>query len=109
MEIMLSDEIQAGLDAARLESLRRDARLCLLVEGQSFVVLRMWDMGFAVEAANAPDLRGAADLYEGDVHQFQCLIVAQKETGGEMQYLFRRATRVARCAALDFERTSAAH
>ena len=104
METVLSKEIQAGLDAARLAGLRKASRLRINVDGQVHPVLRMWKTGFAVAAEDAPHLRGLVDLYDGANHLFQCLIVAGEEEAGEMQYEFKRATAVAQSAALDFEK-----
>jgi hypothetical protein len=106
METVLSKEIQAGLDAARLARLRKSSRLRIDVDGSVHPVLRMWKTGFAIEAENAPHLRGLVDLYDGANHLFQCLIVAADEEAGEMQYEFKRATAVAAAAALDFERAA---
>ena len=106
MEAMLSKEIQAGLDAARLQSLRKGARLRLNVDGVTYPVLRTWKSGFSVIAEETPHLRGLADLYDGAQHLFQCLIVASEEDGGEMRYEYKRATAVASRAALDFVRSA---
>ncbi|MFG6517380.1 hypothetical protein ACGYK4_12010 [Sulfitobacter sp. 1A13368] len=104
MEEFLSKEIQAGLDAARMASLRKGARLRLEAGGDVYRVLRMWKTGFSVDAQDAPKLRGLVDLYDGSLHLFQCLIVASEEEAGEMRYEFKRATAVADCPPLDFER-----
>ena len=104
MEEFLSKEIQAGLDAARMASLRKDARLRLEAGGDVYRVLRMWKTGFSVDAQDAPKLRGLVDLYDGSLHLFQCLIVASEEEAGEMRYEFKRATAVADRQPLDFER-----
>lgn len=104
METVFSKEIQAGLDAARLASLRKASRLRIDLDGKIHPVLRMWKTGFAVAADDAPHLRGLVDLYDGANHLFQCLIVAGEEEAGEMQYEFKRATAVAHAAALDFEK-----
>jgi hypothetical protein len=104
METVLSKEVQAGLDAARIASLRKSSRLRIDVDGVTHKVLRMWKGGFAMEASEAPHLRGLVDLYDGANHMFQCLIVASDEEGGEMRFEFKRATPVASAAALDFER-----
>lgn len=104
--MFFSKEVQAGLDAARRKDRRKAARLRIEVDGQSYPVLRMWKTGFALEAENAPHLRGLVDLFEGGRQLFQCLIVASAEEDGEMQYEFKRATPVAGAAALDFVRRS---
>lgn len=106
METVFSKEIQAGLDAARLANLRKSSRLRLDVDGDVHPVLRMWKTGFAVDATDAPNLRGLVDLYDGANHLFQCLIVAGEEEAGEMQYEFKRATAVANAAALDFVKSA---
>jgi hypothetical protein len=106
MEEMLSKEVQAGLDAARRETLKKASRLRLDVAGQKITVLRTWKTGFSVAAQDAPNLRGLVDLFDGTNHLFQCLIVAGEEEAGEMRYEFKRATPVASAAALDFERAS---
>lgn len=105
MESVLSKEIQAGLDAARLQSLRKASRLRVSVGSEKFAVLRLDDTGFTVAAEDAPNLRGRVDLYDGSAHQFQCLIVASEEDAGEMRYEFKRATPIATAAALDFEQS----
>ncbi|MBM1310008.1 hypothetical protein JQT66_07510 [Sulfitobacter mediterraneus] len=106
MEIFFSKEVQAGLDAARRDSLRKASRLRIDVNGVIYPVLRMWKTGFAVEAEDAPKLRGLVDLYDGANHLFQCLIIASEEEAGEMRYEFKRATAVASAAALDFEKAA---
>ncbi len=106
MEEILSKEIQAGLDAARLDSMRKASRLRIAVDGQQYPVVRQWKTGFAVIATDVPALRGLVDLYDGAVHLFQCLIVASDEENGEMGYEFKRATAAADKAPLDFVRSA---
>ena len=64
----------------------------------------MTDEGFALDAADAPKLRGLADLFDGSRHLSQCLIVAANEEDGEMVYDFKRNTTAHDGAPLDFER-----
>lgn len=104
MEFQLPREIQAGLDAARVDNLRKASRLRIVADGVQHKVLRFWQTGFSMDSETAPHLRGLVDLYDGSVHLFQCLIVAMDEEGGEMRFEFKRATRVSEEAALDFER-----
>ncbi len=106
MDYILPKEVQAGLDKARTERLRRSSRLRLLVGDRIYPVLRLWKTGFAIDAEDAPHLRGLVDLFDGTVHLFQCLIVASDEENGEMQYEFKRATAIADAPALDFEKPS---
>lgn len=102
MEAIFSKEIQAGLDKARVDSLKRASRLRVAVDGDMQPVLRLWKSGFAVEE-NAPTMRGLIDLYDGTVHLMQCLIIASDDAAGERRYEFKRATAVADRPPLDFE------
>ncbi|WP_286760251.1 MULTISPECIES: hypothetical protein [Sulfitobacter] len=106
MEAILPKDIQAGLDAARVDSLRKSSRLRVHADGVEHKVLRYWDTGFSLDAQTAPQLRGRVDLFDGAAHLFQCLIVAVEQEGGEMLFDFKRATRVAKSAALDFEQSA---
>lgn len=103
METVFSKEIQAGLDLARMEGMKKSSRLRVNVDGKIFPVLRMWKTGFAMEA-DAPALRGFVDLYDGSMHLFQCLIVNSYDEGnGQRHFEFKRATAVTQKPALDFE------
>lgn len=104
METVFSKEIQAGLDAARVASMRKASRLRIDLDGEVFPVLRISKTGFSIAIGDAPKLRGLVDLYDGANHLLQCLIVAQEEDGGEMVYEFKRATAVMDRAPVDFER-----
>ena len=94
--------------AARQAAMRKSSRLRVDVDGQMFPVLKLEKTGFAVALEDAPNLRGLVDLYDGAKHLFQCLIVFSEEDGTEMRYEFKRATPVAKGAALDFERRAEA-
>jgi hypothetical protein len=104
MTTFLPKEVQAGLDSARLASLKSASRLRLCVNNTTYPVLRMWKTGFSMPSEDAPRLRGYVDLYDGSIHLFQCLIVASEEEAGEMCYEFKQLTAVSDKAALDFER-----
>lgn len=102
MEAIFSKEIQAGLDMARVDALKRASRLRVTVDGEIHPILRLWKTGFAIESS-APSLRGLVDLYDGGQHLMQCLIMASDDEGGERRYEFKRATVVADKPAADFE------
>ncbi|MEO0391541.1 MAG: hypothetical protein AAF218_11470 [Pseudomonadota bacterium] len=102
----LPKDVQTGLDNARMQRLRSRSRLRLRVGGQTHPVLRMWKTGFTVALETAPNLRGFVDLYEGEVHLFQCLIIAAQEDGLEMSYEFKRATAISTSQPLDFEQVA---
>jgi len=100
----LPKDVQDGLDAARVHTMAKASRLRLTVAGRTHPVLRMWKTGFSVSVADAPHLRGFVDLFDGEAHLFQCLIIAAEEEGLEMRYEFKRATAIQDGPALDFER-----
>ncbi len=102
METVLSKEVQAGLDRARIDGMKRSSRLRVHVAGKTLPVLRLWKSGFAMEAGS-PRLRGHIDLHDGSNHLFRCLIIASEEEDGVQSYEFKRATLVADRPARDFE------
>lgn len=104
MTTFLPKDVQDGLEAARLAGLKKTSRLRVLAGDTFYPVLRKWRGGFTVEAATTPYLRGLVDLYEGDRHLCQCLIVASGADGGEVTYEFKRSTAAADRAPLDFYR-----
>ena len=72
------------------------------VGDEQYPVLKLWKNGFALDAENAPHLRGLVDLYDGARHISQCLIVASSEEDGLMEYEFKRNTAASKDAARDF-------
>lgn len=104
MSEFLPKEVREGLELARKRDLRKRSRLRVHVGEEIFSVLRFWDTGFALDAENAPHLRGLVDLYDGGRHLYQCLIVASDEENGEMNYEFKRNTAAVDKAPLDFYR-----
>ena len=104
MTTFLPKDIQEDLDQARLAVLKKTSRLRVAVDGATFPVLRMWQGGFAVEAAEMPRLRGLVDLYDGTHHLSQCLIIASEEDAGEMRYEYKWEREALDRAPLDFAR-----
>ena len=104
MSTYISDEVQAGLDQARLKAEKRNSRLRVQVDEKFYPVLKLWDTGFSLDSADAPNLRGLVDLYDGGRHLYQCLIVASEAEFGRMKYDFKRNTAVLDKAPLDFVR-----
>lgn len=100
----LPKEVLEGLEAARKADLKKKSRLRVRVGEDMYRVLRFWDGGFALDAENAPNLRGLVDLYNGGAHLYQCLIVASAEEDGQMLYEFKRNTAAVDRAPLDFVR-----
>jgi hypothetical protein len=100
----LPKDIQDGFDNARMGALRRKSRLRVQWDGQVFPILKYWKDGFAVDSALTTQLRGLVDVFDGARHEFQCLIVASRAEGDMLICDFKRATRVADRAALDYIR-----
>ena len=108
MSEFLPKEVREGLEAARKADLKKKSRLRIHVGDEVYPVLRFWENGFALDAENAPHLRGLVDLYNGGVHLYQCLIVASEEVAGVMKYEFKRSTEAVDKAPLDYYRDEAA-
>ena len=104
MTTFLSKEVQEGLDMARKRALKKKSRLRVHVDDEIFPVLKFWETGFALDAENAPHLRGLVDLYDGSRHLYQCLIVASEREDDQMVYDFKRNTAAVDHAPLDFVR-----
>lgn len=102
MSEFLPKEVREGLKLARKQALRRQSRLRLHVGEDVFPILRFWESGFALDIEDAPRLRGLVDVYDGEHHLYQCLIVASEEDGGTMIYEFKRSTAAVDKAPLDF-------
>ena len=104
MSTFLPKEVLAGIDAARAKDKRRKTKLRVETGDAYFPVLRMWDNGFAMDAEDAPKLRGLIDLFDGPRHLYQALIVASSEESGERHFEFKRNTEARDRAPLDFAR-----
>jgi hypothetical protein len=104
MSEYLPEAVRKGLEDARLALLRRSSKLCIHDGDHVYRVLRLWDGGMAVDAKDAPKLRGFVDLYDGVRHLYQCLIVAGREEDGQMIYDFKWSTAVSDRPAADFVR-----
>ncbi len=108
MSEYLPKEVREGLEQARKHRLRKKSRLNVKVGDQTFTILRYWEEGFALDADEAPKLRGLVDVFDGARHMSQCLIVASEKEAGEMVFEFKRATPHADKPPLDYERAEAA-
>lgn len=104
MSEFLPKEVRDGLEQARKRDLKKRSRLRVHDGDAVYPVLRFWDSGFALDAEDAPHLRGLVDIYDGSRHIYQCLIVASEEATGEMIYEFKRHTAAVDRAPLDFSR-----
>ena len=100
----LPEDIRAGLDVARKRKLKSQSRLRVRVGTETFPLLRYWDEGFALDLEGAPNLRGLVDVFDGENHVSQCLIIASAEDAGEIIYEFKRVTIASDMPPLDYER-----
>lgn len=98
----LPKEVREGLEAAHKRDTKRKSRLRVQLGDAVFPIIRLWDEGFALDAARTPRLRGLVDVYDGARHICQCLIVASTVENGELICDFKRSTLVRDVAPLDF-------
>ena len=82
MSTFLSKDVIAGLEAAQNADLRKKSRLRVESNKNSYPVLQLKKSGFCVEVERAPMIRGLVDLYDGDKHLKQCLVVALRKKMG---------------------------
>lgn len=102
MTDFLPEEVRAGLEKARRAAERKKSKLRVVAGDVSVPVLRAWDTGFAIAAEEAAHLRGLVDIYEGERHMGQQLIVTSREEDGEWIYDVKRTNIVMDRAPKDF-------
>ncbi|MDG2405701.1 MAG: hypothetical protein P8M25_12310 [Paracoccaceae bacterium] len=102
MSTFIPRDVQAGLDAARNRASRDSSRLKIKTGKESFRILRLWQNGFALEDKCAPAIRGFIDIYEGERHLYQCLVIASEDLEGERHFEFKRSTLATDRPPLDF-------
>ncbi|MGC8203064.1 hypothetical protein ACP2AV_10205 [Aliiroseovarius sp. PTFE2010] len=102
MNDFLPKEVRDGLEMARKAQLLKSSRLCVHAGDKVYRVLRLWGTGFAMDAEDAPKLRGLVDLYDGPSHLYQALIVTSDEDSGERIFEFKRATQAQTFAPRDY-------
>ncbi len=98
----ISPELEEMLKAARKKAMTSTSRLRVHVGQRTYPILKLWNGGFALDAENAPHLRGLVDIYDSAKHLMECLIVASAEEEGLMHYDFKRATQAHETAPRDF-------
>ena len=105
MSEFLPRELREEMELARRKKSRRRSRMKVRAGGHDFVILRYWDNGFALDAEDAPGLRGFVDLFDEGKHLCQALIVTSSEAEGERVFEFKSATPAAdKAPAADFVR-----
>ncbi len=93
----LSDEIHQALSKARHGQWR------VQMGKASFPILRLTGRGFVLAAEDAPGLRGFVDLYDGQRHMFNCLVVACGIQHGEAVFEYKRKSPLMTAPPADFE------
>lgn len=102
---VLPQDVSDGLDAARVRQRKARSRRSVRVGDKTFVILRHWDRGFALDRAEAPPLRGLVDVYEGERHLCQALVMRSRDDAGERVFEVKYETPVSSQAPLaDFVR-----
>ena len=104
MDVHMSAEVLAGLDRARKQAAKDSNRLRVMVGEETFPVLRSWKGGFALDAQDAPNLRGEVAFCDGSRVLHECLIICSAHEGREMVYEYKRRTPAVDQAPLDYVR-----
>ncbi|SFD06749.1 hypothetical protein [Tropicimonas isoalkanivorans] len=105
MSEFLSKALLDDMERARRSANRKRTHMTVCAGGQEFTILRYWNTGFALDAADAPGLRGLVDVYSGAKHLCQALVVTSSEEQGERVYEVKRSTPAQNTApAADFVR-----
>jgi hypothetical protein len=92
MADFLPQSIQDELAQARKAARRKKSRWSVHIADEAVPIVEYNSTGFAVDADDAPRLRGLIDIFEGSRHLFQALIVASARDGDVMRYEFKRNT-----------------
>ena len=102
MSTFLSKEVQAGLEAAQKQALKKSSRLRVHVREEIYPIFNLAGSTFEIGAEDAPRLRGLVDIYDGGRHLYQALIVTSSEAQDRWVYEFKRNTMASSKAPLDF-------
>lgn len=104
MSEYLPKSVREELTKARKLQEKRKSRLKVRAGDQEFTILRDWPGGFAIDADEEPNLRGRVDLFQGERHICEALIVTASEEDGERQFEYKWATRAEAPPAVDYVR-----
>lgn len=104
MTDFLPKHVLEGLRAAEKRDMKRRSTRRVHIGDEVYPILDFADEGFAVDAENAPHLRGLVDIYDGPRHLYQALIVASAQDGDLMRYEYKRNTAASTHPPVDFER-----
>lgn len=103
MNDFLPEAVRHGLEQARKTALRRSTRLCVHDGDDVYAIRRLWDGGFALDAAIAKKVRGRVEIYDGARHLYQCLIVDYADEGEERVFEFKWLHPVTDHPPVDYE------
>ncbi len=104
MSNMLPEAVLKGLEEARKAAQRKSNRLCVHAGEDVYRIHRLWDNGFAMNAEDAPKLRGHVQIYDGSRHLYQALVVTSREEQGERVFEFKWSQAAASGPAADYVR-----
>lgn len=92
MDIFLPEGFEPGRAREPMKGPKRAANLCVEAAGVYYPVLRNWNAGFSVAAADVPKLSGIVNLYDGADHLHQCLITTSEVANDEMIFAVKRSS-----------------
>lgn len=102
MSTITSDEMLRSIRPAKRAKRQVETGLRLVSPSGTCLIQRMWDNGCVLAYEDTPQLRGYVDIYDGDRHMFQCLIVAAEHDGDRVRCTFKRLTAVRMSAPVDY-------
>ena len=102
MNDILPEAVLRGLEQARKAAERKSNRLCVHAGDDVYRVHRLWEDGFAMNADDAPNLRGHVQIYDGSRHLYQALVVTSREEEGERIFEFKWSQAAASGPAADY-------
>jgi hypothetical protein len=100
----LPQDIREMLGRPRRRDRLRGRRLRLHLGDAVFPIRRLWDDGFAIDAARLTRLRGRVEIREGQRRVWTCLIVAAAIEGDELVCSFKRLSPAQDSAPADYWR-----
>lgn len=105
MSEFLPREIRDEMERAQKARKRKRTYMKVRAGDQEFTILRYWESGFAVDAEDAPNLRGLVDLFDRGKHLCQALILTSSEADGERVFEVKTANMADKTAPpVDFVR-----
>ena len=104
MSEYLPKSVRDELASAQKARAKKVSRLKVRAGDQEFTILRDWPGGFALDADDVSTLPGRVDLFRGDHHLCEALIVTASEAEGERQFEYKWSTPAGHAPAADYVR-----